>query len=249
MNDSQITSTIRHLLSAENKPADFSPLDLLQTVRLLVQHADEKDVYVAQHTIAQQLCSSPDAIQKSQKRLHKRGWIVVRKGGYKGRTNNYHVELDKLPIADLSKTVISAEGLALATKYALAANVPLKRRRKKGFKQQWAFTIDKMKKKCSGHIDIVESLCGFALKHPTYREKALRGPAELLKVWPKLVADHKAWVSERQEKAKETTPQENVENGLISCHCTAFGAMRKKTYLQLSRNFSTDIFRCKYLGM
>jgi len=58
-NDTRLVMTIRSLLAAE-KPKNTSPLDLLQTIRLLVQHADEKDVYVSQTTLAEELCSSPD---------------------------------------------------------------------------------------------------------------------------------------------------------------------------------------------
>jgi len=106
MTDAEITMAVRSLLAAE-KPKRTTPLDLLQVIRLLLQKSDEKDVYVSQDTLAEELCSSPDAIARSQKRLKGWGWLSIEKGGYRGRTNKYCVMLEKLPVGDLSKTVIS----------------------------------------------------------------------------------------------------------------------------------------------
>jgi biotin operon repressor len=97
MTDAEITMTIRRLLAAE-KPKRTAPLDLLQVIRLLLQKSDEKDVYVSQDTLAEELCSSPDAIARSQKRLKGWGWISIEKGGYRGRTNKYCVMLQKPPV-------------------------------------------------------------------------------------------------------------------------------------------------------
>src|SRR5437868_7085989 len=117
MDDAQLMHAVRRFLAAPDKPGQTTPLDLLQTIRLLLQRADEEDIRPSQDTLAEELCSSPDAIARSQRRLHSSGWIVVRKGGYRGRTNLYTVQLDKLPLGNLSRTVVTEGAKKLAFEY------------------------------------------------------------------------------------------------------------------------------------
>jgi hypothetical protein len=100
MTDEQICQTVRSLFEADEKPEHLTPLDLLQTVRLLVEEQEySMGVHVPQDELADQLCSSHDSIARSQARLHDAGWLVVKKATNKGRTNRLAVQVDKLPLA------------------------------------------------------------------------------------------------------------------------------------------------------
>lgn len=190
MTEEKLTHAIRLLLAAD-KPTALAPLDILQTIRLLLQHADEKYIYPSQATLAEQLCSSEDAIFKSQERLKKAGWIVVRKGGYRGRTNLYTVVLDKLPVGDLSRTVVSQEAARAAFTYGNAVKVAAKKKFMKNWLQMWAFQVQKMIDR-TGDSHKVCQMIDFALRSPLYRAKAHRGPSDLLKVWKVLLAGYDA---------------------------------------------------------
>ena len=204
MTDQEITRHIRHLLSAEHKPHNLEPIDLLQTVRLLVQGADEKDLYLSQSTLATQLCCSTDYIQKSQQRLRKKGWLIVRKGGARGRTNLYQVDLTKLPTADLSKTVVSDEARKLAVKYKLMVRQH-GRKVPKGREQQWSFTLQKLvsRSKTKANWQGLAAILTFAFAHPKFQKPALMGPDRLKPrhIWDDLVANWQQWATAQQSKA------------------------------------------------
>jgi hypothetical protein len=216
MNDVDLIHAIRRLLATENQlPKDTTPLDLLQTVRFLVQRADEANVWPSQDTLAEQLASSPDAIAKSQKRLRDNGWLVVRKGGYRGRTNSYSVDLDKVPLGDLSRTVISDSARKIAASYGRYVKVTTRKKFMKNWHQQWSFAIQKLLKKTGGDVQKLVGIVNFALTSPTYQRKAQRGPSELKKCWPTLLLDYENYSVQRlpptvQEETR-TEPQRKPE--------------------------------------
>jgi hypothetical protein len=200
MTDEKLVMALRALLCAEDKPADVTPLDLLQTARLLVQHADEKDVYTSQDTLAEQLCSSVDSIARSQERLSKLGWVITRKGGYRGRTNLYQVDLDKLPIADLKRTMVSPDAKNLAIQLGRQFKVDNRKgKHNRGWVQKWSFIVQGLIDRSGGDIKHVYDVVNFAWAHPDYTKKVAEGPAALKSVWRKLTAayaDHKKAVTQ-----------------------------------------------------
>jgi hypothetical protein len=191
MTDQQLVAVLRGLLCSENKPKELTSLDLLQTVRLLIQRADESDLYVSQGTLAVQLCSSTNSIARSQAVLSTLEWLVVRKGGYRGRTNLYTIALDKLPTADLTRTVVSNEARQFATEVGTHLRVTKRKKFMRGWHQQWAFGFQKLIDRTNGDAGQVSRVLNFAFNHPSYAKKAERGPAALLRVWKPLQADFK----------------------------------------------------------
>lgn len=189
MTDSEIVVSLRSLLCADDKPQQITPLDLLQITRLLLQHADEKDVALSQDTIAEQLCTSADTIARSQERLAEIGWLIVRKGGYRGRTNSCTVALDHLPVAELSKTVVSEQARSLAAQYGQFLRVENRKKFMRGWLQQWSFTIQKLIDRTEGGAARVAEIINFAFNSPLYMGRAKKGPAELRRVWRKLESD------------------------------------------------------------
>jgi hypothetical protein len=197
MTDEKIVQCLRSLLCAEDKTRDLTPLDLLQTTRLLLQRADESDVYASQDTIANQLLTSHDCIARSQKRLAAVGWLIIRKGGYRGRTNMLAVALDKLPIADLHRTMVSKEAVTLAELYGSALRVEQKKKFMRGWKQQWSFQIQKLIDRAKGDHGHVSAVINFAYTKPEYIKKVMRGPAALRGCWRKLNADYQLDIGQR----------------------------------------------------
>ena len=189
MTDEKLVMALRALLCAEDKPADVTPLDLLQIARLLLQHADEKDVYTSQDTLAEQLCSSVDSIARSQERLSKLGWIITRKGGYRGRTNLYQVDLEKLPIADLKRTVVSEDAKNLTIQLGRQFKADNRKgKHNRGWVQRWSFIMQGLIDRAGGDIQYVYDVVNFAWTHPDYIEKVKEGPPALKRVWRKLNA-------------------------------------------------------------
>jgi len=214
MTDEKLMHVIRRLLAAENKPSDLTSLDLLQTIRFLLQHADEKDIYPSQETLAEELCSSADAISRSQKRLQASGWIVVRKGGYRGRTNRYTVQLEKLPLGDLSRTIVSQDANSIALWYGQTVKVMTTKKFMRNWLQQWSFQVQKLIDRSGGDAKTVLDVIDFALRHRGHRKNAMRGPSELRRRWSVLRAEY-----EKHAKA-QTAPQTVIQvqsTATVSC--------------------------------
>ena len=190
MNDTQLLHYLRAFLASDDKPETLNPLDIVQTVRLLLQLADEKDAYMSQDTLAMQLCSSVDAIKRSQDRLSCVGWLVIRKGGYRGRTNRYAINLDKLPQADLARTVVSPATRRYASRYGLYVKANVNKRFMKLWPQQWAFAIQRLCDRTDGGLPRVGEIVNFALRNPRYQKYAFIGPSALRKIWKQLCQDY-----------------------------------------------------------
>ena len=207
MTDEQIMQTIRRLLASDPKPSDCRPIDLLQTIRLLLQHGDERDVYVSRATLATELACAESVIYESQQRLKTYGWLSVRQGKHKGRSNGFIVHLDKLPVADLTRTVVSGPARLLAVQYGdVLKRTNKKRRLMKGWQQRFGFAFELLlTKKCGGDEAMLRNVVNFALQDPRYQVKALRGPHELRRCWFSLLSDFKAAQLARAEAATVQT--------------------------------------------
>lgn len=207
MTDVQLVHYLRAFLASDDKPKNLSPIDLLQVVRFLLQLADEKDCYVSQETLAAQLCVSADAIARSQQRLKKAGWLIVRKGGYRGRSNRYEIVLNKLPQDDLLRTVVSQDAKRLAAGYGKALQVQTHKKFMKGWQQQWAFQVQWLIDRTRGDHDEVREIINFALNQPKYVKAAQRGPYALRKIWNALLVDYNA---EMEYAWKEISDPERI---------------------------------------
>ena len=192
MNDSQLVTIVRHLVCTENVPTDITPLDRLQVIRLLVQHAAEENVYTSQDVLASQLGVAVPALARSQKRLKQHGWIAVHSGGYHRRTNRYSVQLDKLPIADLQRTIVTEDARKLAAGYAKYLRKTERKRLWQGWEQQAAFVCQGLIEKADNDLQIAMNGINFALHNTRYRKAALKGPRGLRRNWKQILAEYQA---------------------------------------------------------
>jgi hypothetical protein len=190
MNDVNIMTAIRRMLANTDKSAKLTPLDLIFLVRLLAQQGDERDVYPSQGMLAMELCTSVGAIARSAKRLKKLGWITVKSGGKRNRTNFYGVNVDKLPTDDLQLTITSPTARHLAGEYVKRQFRQLKKKRiPKNQASKYSFSLERMLQLSHGDEKRVVDLINFAFDSPKYKNKALRAPFELYKCWAKIGMD------------------------------------------------------------
>lgn len=79
LNDEQIAARIRAVLDDQNKPTTLLPIDVLQTVRLLLEPYCDVGIHISQTDLADELACSRDSIARSQERLVDVGWLKVTK--------------------------------------------------------------------------------------------------------------------------------------------------------------------------
>lgn len=189
MQDEQLTAVIRKLFAAD-KPSVIRPIDLLLTIRLLVQHGDENEVQLSQGTLAHDLGCSESAIEHSVDTLENEAkWVDVRMQGHRSMPNRYHVNLDQLPLdADLSRTIVSPWAKQAALNYKnFLKSVNKHRRFPKSTLQRYAFTLEFLKdKKCGGDGNKLAQIIDFAVNHPKFSKAAFRGPERLRRSWRSL---------------------------------------------------------------
>jgi len=190
--DSQLVTTIRHLVCATDVPADITPTDRLQIIRFLIQGGDEKNLYVSQDTLAAQLGITVPSIVSSQKRLKEQQWLIIHSGGYHQRTNLYSVNLEKLPVADLHRTVVTDGARRLAAGYAKYLRKTAKKRLWRSWEQQASFICQKLIEQANNDLDLAKNVINFALCDPRYRRQALKGPRGLRRKWKQIVAEYQA---------------------------------------------------------
>jgi hypothetical protein len=193
MKDSQITDCIRALFAAQ-KPEQISPTALLLTIRLLIQHADEKELNLSQGTLAEQLnCRSESTIKSALDSLTKAGWLVVRHRLRQQMPNAYSLKLDALPMDEdaLKRTVPSDWARASALVYRnMMLRASPKRRFSKTALQRFAFVLETiLNKYCKGDVKRMNAILSFALNSPKYRNEVLRGPHRLKHYWRSIIFD------------------------------------------------------------
>jgi len=210
--NTELLHLLRTFLSAEDKPSEVLPIDLLLVTRLLLQGSDEQATYLSQATLATQLKCGDDAIAQSQKRLEKLGWLSVSRRKHQGRTNRCVVLDEKLPAADLRKPVVSPEAKQIAVSYYRWLRTRHKKPTK-GFLQTAPHTIQGLIKRTGGDAKRVYAVIYFAMTNPErkYLARAEKGPSELKKYWPTLMADYDRSttkvVTVQREEEKVNLPQ------------------------------------------
>ena len=79
LSDEQIAARIRAVLDNQDKPADLLPIDVLQTIRLLLEPYADVGIHISQTDLAEELACSRDSIGRSQERLVAAGWLRITK--------------------------------------------------------------------------------------------------------------------------------------------------------------------------
>ena len=203
MKDEQLTNVLRKLVSSHELPKDCKPLDLLLVTKLLLQNADERDVYTSRITLALSLGCTEGTIDASIDRLQKFGWLVVRSRAGKGQPNRLGVILDKLPLdADLKRTIVGDDARTIAGNYyQLLKREQPKRRFFKGHLERWAYVFQKLLDKCEGDVERLRAVINFGLRHPDFGLKMRVGPHEIAKNWKSL----RSACGEAVEQQSQTT--------------------------------------------
>ena len=198
--------TLRKLLASdEGRPEGLLPVDLLLTIRLLLQGGDERPVYASQGTLARELGCNESTVSISATRLKQAGWLELETGKGRWQPNKYFVLIGKLPLEEkLRRTVVSEAAVMLAKNYMVEQRkAKPKRIFRKGTEQRYAYRLQTLLDKCGGDEELLRRKLRFALGTEKYRAAALRGPHVIRRSWKSLTADFEA-------AAKAVTMKEQV---------------------------------------
>jgi hypothetical protein len=91
LNDDQIATRIRAVLNDQDKPADLLPIDILQTIRLLLEPYADVGIHISQTDLTEELACSRDSVARSQERLVAAGWLKITKEGKTCKVNRLTV--------------------------------------------------------------------------------------------------------------------------------------------------------------
>ncbi|HXJ15391.1 MAG TPA: hypothetical protein VNH19_24225 [Candidatus Limnocylindrales bacterium] len=206
MKDETMLETLRKLLASdEGRPEGLLPVDLLLTIRLLLQGGDERPVYASQGTLARELGCNESTVSISATRLKQAGWLELETGKGRWQPNKYFVLIGKLPLEEkLRRTVVSEAAVMLAKNYMVEQRkAKPKRIFRKGTEQRYAYRLQTLLDKCGGDEELLRRKLRFALGTEKYRAAALRGPHVIRRSWKSLTADFEA-------AAKAVTMKEQV---------------------------------------
>ena len=206
MKDETMLETLRKLLASdEGRPEGLLPVDLLLTIRLLLQGGDERPVYASQGTLARELGCNESTVSISATRLKQAGWLELETGKGRWQPNKYFVLIGKLPLEEkLRRTVVSEAAVMLAKNYMVEQRkAKPKRFFRKGTEQRYAYRLQTLLDKCGGDEELLRRKLRFALGTEKYRAAALRGPHVIRRSWKSLTADFEA-------AAKAVTMKEQV---------------------------------------
>ena len=206
MNEETLLRTIRGLLANdEGRPEGLLPVDLLLTIRLLLQSGDERPVYASQGTLARELGCTEGTIGQSSTRLKQAGWLELETGKGRWNPNKYFVLRGTLPLEEqLKRAVVSPEAEKLASDYMTEQRkTKPKRIFRKGTQQRYAYRLQTLIDKCGGDEQLLRRKIRFALATEKYRAAALRGPHVIRRSWKSLTTDYEnaLKVFEQKEQA------------------------------------------------
>jgi hypothetical protein len=201
MKEEKLLEVIRKLLASQDaKPEELLPVDLLLIIRLLLQHADEQPVRLSQGRLALEFGCTENTIREAGNRLELAGWATVETGKGRWMPNKYFVVLEKLPLAELQRTVVSDAATKLAKDYVVSQiKAQPKRKLRRGSEQRYAFRLQTLIDRHKGDEGLVRKILRFALDSPKYRVAALRGPHVIRRSWKSLEKDFTA--EQTQERA------------------------------------------------
>ena len=124
----------QRLLLSEDKPSNFTPLDILIVDYSIHRGAITHEICDSQLTLARRLgCSDRHAIAASFARLEGAGWFTVCYHG-KGQTKGWQINIDKLPACAPVREKVSKEAKDLAFRYQVAIE---KRTSRTRFPKNW----------------------------------------------------------------------------------------------------------------
>jgi len=158
MKDETMLETLRKLLASdEGRPEGLLPVDLLLTIRLLLQGGDERPVYASQGTLARELGCNESTVSISATRLKQAGWLELETGKGRWQPNKYFVLIGKLPLEEkLRRTVVSEAAVMLAKNYMVEQRkAKPKRIFRKGTEQRYAYRLQTLLDKCGGDEELL----------------------------------------------------------------------------------------------
>jgi hypothetical protein len=219
--DSETVAILRDFLAAD-KPADATPLDILQTVYLLVRKAGDHDIYDSQQTLASRLGVDLTTVNRSQKRLASPlDWIARHQR--RGRSSTLSVNVDKLPRHKKEPLVISQDARALAAFYrGLLEQKTGKTRWHKHWYTQQLPSAQNIINRCEGKprrvsaLELAKFCLEVAFDDPVLNHRAGKSLYELFRIWDKVFAAFDKMVEQgraHKEAARAAQANEQKNGG------------------------------------
>jgi len=182
MNDDTTTlETLRKFLSTQKDP-QTTPVDVLQIIYLIAHKAEDHYACPSQQTLARSFGCDTRTILRSQERLARKGWIAATPR--RGLTSMCSLNVEAIPAEEKLRSQVTDGARALAFRYQQALKKWTGRKRfPKLWLQHQFFNAQRMLDDCSGDVEKVAMLIGFALSRPEFHKKAAKSLYTLFARW------------------------------------------------------------------
>lgn len=189
--DGTALATIRNFLASE-KPADITPLDILQMVHFMACKAEDHDTFYSQQTLARMFNTDPRSIARSQQRLASNEIDWISRPQRRGKTNAVSIKYQNVPAEEIVRLKITPAATQLAFRYQNG----LRKAGRKKFPAQWLKqqfpSAQRILNECNGNVELAAQVLGHALSDERHRKKAAQGLYHVYGRWRKIVASFAA---------------------------------------------------------
>jgi hypothetical protein len=202
LNNSTTLATIRNFLASE-KPANITPLDILQMIHFMSCKAEDHDTFYSQQTLARMFNTDPRSVSRSQQRLASPEIDWIARPQRRGKTNAVSIKYQNVPAEGILRLKITPDAHKLALRYQTG----LRKCGRKKFPAQWLSqqfpSAQRILNECGGDIEFAARMIGHALSDPQHWKRARLGLYHVYGRWRKIQGTYEAW---QQRQAESTTP-------------------------------------------
>jgi hypothetical protein len=203
LSDTTTLDTIRRFLSSD-KPADITPLDILQMIHFMTCKAEDHDTFYSQQTLARMFNVNVRSIARSQQRLASANIDWLARPQRRGKPNAVSIKFQNVPAEEILRLKITAEAQQIAVRYQIA----LQKLGRKKFPAQWLKqqfpSAQRIINDCGGDIELAARMIGHALHNPQHSRKAKKGLYHLYGRWRKVLKTYAEQQKLRQDAELRT---------------------------------------------
>jgi hypothetical protein len=204
LNNSSTLATIRNFLASE-KPANITPLDILQMIHFMSCKAEDHDTFYFQQTLARMFNTDPRSVARSQQRLASPEIDWIARPKRRGKTNAVSIRFQNVPAEEILRLKITPEAHKLALRYQTG----VRKCGRKKFPAQWLpqqfLSAQRILNECDGDIEFAARMIGHALGDPRHYKRAMLGLYHVYGRWRKIQATYETCQQQRGQ-AESTTP-------------------------------------------
>ena len=200
LSDGTALATIRNFLASE-KPANITPLDILQMVHFMACKAEDHDTFYSQQTLARMFNADTRSIARSQQRLASDEIDWISRPQRRGKTSAISIKYQNVPAEEIIRLKISPDAPQLAFRYEQG----LRKMGRKKFPAHWLKqqfpSAQRILNDCNGDIELAARMIGYALSDPRHRKKAVQGLYHVCGRWRKIRESYENLLKQQQRVA------------------------------------------------